>query len=182
MKRRGPPRRFFAGSGFEPPPGANLSPPPRLTPETTMNTATNLLVILVFLSGVYTVLGLLCGILEKAGEMLERTRQRRRLRRTTRRRTPRRELTAVSSGARTHRPARKVFGMGGWDAGAGCKFDVFGYFYRQEAGGPGCRLEGVAPVRRRFRGPATRGCGRAPPRPARTPGSWRACTSVSPGP
>lgn len=71
-----------------------------------MDTTTDLLLLLIFLSGLYTFLGLLCGILEKTREILARTHQRRRMRRTTRRRTPRRELTAVSSGARTHRPAR----------------------------------------------------------------------------
>ncbi len=49
-----------------------------------MNTATNLLVILIFLAGFYTFLGLICSIVEKTGELLAQPRQRRRVRRSTR--------------------------------------------------------------------------------------------------
>jgi len=61
-----------------------------------MNTAADLLVILVFLAAFYTVLGLLCGIFEKARELLARPHQRRRMRRSPRRRTPRRGLASAS--------------------------------------------------------------------------------------
>lgn len=69
-----------------------------------MNTAADLLVILVFLAAFYTVLGLLCGIFEKARDLLSRTHQRRRMRRSPRRRTPRRGLAAIADGTRTLRP------------------------------------------------------------------------------
>lgn len=69
-----------------------------------MNTAADLLVILVFLAGFYTVLGLLCGIVEKAQELLARPHQRRRMRRSPRRRTPRRGLATLGGGTRTPRP------------------------------------------------------------------------------
>jgi len=69
-----------------------------------MNTAADLLVILIFLAGFYTVLGLLCGIVEKAQEVLAKPHQRRRMRRSPRRRTPRRGLATLGSGKRTLRP------------------------------------------------------------------------------
>jgi hypothetical protein len=68
-----------------------------------MNTASNLLVILIFLSACYTLLGLLCGIAERLQEMLAMPHQRRRVRRWTRRRTPRRTLDP-RSGKRAQRP------------------------------------------------------------------------------
>lgn len=69
-----------------------------------MNTAANLLVILVFLAGFYTVLGLLCGIAEKARELTARPYQRRRMRRSTRRRTPRRVTSDLSGCLRAPKP------------------------------------------------------------------------------
>lgn len=60
-----------------------------------MNTAANLLSILIFLAALYTVLGLLCGIAEKLRELTARPYQRRRMRRTTRRRTRRRALATA---------------------------------------------------------------------------------------
>ena len=56
-----------------------------------MSTMANLLVILIFLSGLYTVLGLICAVAEKVQAMLSaRPAQRRRLRREPHRRAPRR--------------------------------------------------------------------------------------------
>lgn len=71
-----------------------------------MNTTANLLLILVFLSGLFTCLGLLCGFAEKVQEMLARPHQRRRVRKGTGRRTPRRRLASVVGGKRMSRPAR----------------------------------------------------------------------------
>jgi hypothetical protein len=75
-----------------------------------MNTAANLLSILVFLAALYTILGLLCGIAEKLRELTDRPYQRARRRRTPRRRARRRALAtagrrmraiaAVSTGVR----------------------------------------------------------------------------------
>jgi hypothetical protein len=50
-----------------------------------MNTAANLLVILIFLSGLYTLLGLLCVFVERAQDLLARPYRRRITRRGTRR-------------------------------------------------------------------------------------------------
>lgn len=72
-----------------------------------MDTTTDLLVLLIFLSGLYTLLGLLCGIAEKVQEILARPHQRRRVRKGTRRRTPRRGLATLVSGKRTPRPVRQ---------------------------------------------------------------------------
>lgn len=69
-----------------------------------MNTAADLLVILVFLAAFYTVLGLLCGIFEKARGLLARPLQRRPIRRSSRRRTPRRGLATLGGGTRALRP------------------------------------------------------------------------------
>jgi hypothetical protein len=69
-----------------------------------MNTAANLLVILIFLAAFYTVLGLLCGIVEKVRELTARPYQRRRATRPTRRRTPRRSL--ASAGGNLQRSRR----------------------------------------------------------------------------
>ena len=69
-----------------------------------MNTAANLLVILIFLAGFYTFLGLICGIVEKAGELLAKPRQRRRVRRSMRHRTPRWGVATGKVGARVPRP------------------------------------------------------------------------------
>ena len=56
-----------------------------------MSTAANLLVILIFLSGLYTLLGLLCAVAEKVEAILAaRPAKRRRLSREPHRRTPRR--------------------------------------------------------------------------------------------
>ena len=71
-----------------------------------MNTAANLLVILIFLAAFYAFLGLLCGIAEKVRELGARTHQRRRVRRSPRRRTPRRVTGTIGSGARAPRPPR----------------------------------------------------------------------------
>lgn len=73
-----------------------------------MNTTANLLVILIFLSGLYTFLGLICGVVEKVQELLARPHQRRRVRTSTRRRTPRRELASMSSDVRIQRPLRET--------------------------------------------------------------------------
>jgi len=64
-----------------------------------MNTAANLLVILIFLAAFYTFLGLLCGIAEKASGLVIRPRPRRRMRRSSRRRIPRRGMTAATDGS-----------------------------------------------------------------------------------
>lgn len=69
-----------------------------------MDTTANLLTILVFLAAFYTVLGLLCGIIEKARELFARPYQRRRARNIPRRRTPRRGLATSGGGTRTLRP------------------------------------------------------------------------------
>jgi hypothetical protein len=69
-----------------------------------MNNAADLLVILVFLAGFYTALGLLCGIVEKTQELLARPYQRRRMRRSPQRRTPRRGLATAAVGTRPLRP------------------------------------------------------------------------------
>jgi hypothetical protein len=67
-----------------------------------MSTAANLLVILIFLAGFYTLLGLLCGIVEKAGELAARPRKSRRVRRAPRRGTRGRGITTTPrSRART---------------------------------------------------------------------------------
>jgi hypothetical protein len=60
-----------------------------------MNTAANLLVILLFLSALYTFLGLVCGLVEKVQEVMARPRQRRRVRKY-----PRRSIVSVSGDAR----------------------------------------------------------------------------------
>jgi len=71
-----------------------------------MNTAANLLVILVFLAAFYTALGLLCGIVEKVRELTAKPYQRRRAPRPTRRRTPRRSLASASGTLQTSRGMR----------------------------------------------------------------------------
>jgi hypothetical protein len=73
-----------------------------------MDTTTDLLLLLIFLSGLYTCLGLLCGVAEKVQEILARPHQRRRARKASRRRTPRRGLTALPGGTRAPRPARRA--------------------------------------------------------------------------
>ena len=72
-----------------------------------MNTAADLLVILTFLSGLYTVLGMLCGIAEKARELTARPYQRRRMRKSTRRRTPRRGMASMLTRSAKPRSYRK---------------------------------------------------------------------------
>lgn len=69
-----------------------------------MNTAANLLVILLFLAAFYSLLGLLCGIVEKARELTARPQQRRPLRRETKCRTRRRGLTNTSGRVRAPKP------------------------------------------------------------------------------
>jgi hypothetical protein len=65
-----------------------------------MTTIANLLVILIFLSGLYTLLGLICAVAEKVEATLAaRRHQRRRLRREPHRRIPRRP---PGRQARTH--------------------------------------------------------------------------------
>jgi hypothetical protein len=73
-----------------------------------MNTAADLLLILVFLAAFYTVLGLLCGIAEKARELLARPHQRRRMRRSPQRRMPPRRGAAMSGGIWKQRPPRAI--------------------------------------------------------------------------
>jgi hypothetical protein len=72
-----------------------------------MNTTADLLVILVFLAGFYTILGLLCGVAEKARELTARPYQRRRMRKGTRRRTPRRGLALAVGRKRAPRSIRQ---------------------------------------------------------------------------
>ncbi len=55
-----------------------------------METMANLLVILVFFSALYTLLGALCAIAEQAEKLFSRPQVRRRIRHSKRRRTPRR--------------------------------------------------------------------------------------------
>jgi len=70
-----------------------------------MNTTADLLLLLIFLSALYTVLGLLSGLAEKARELsLRRHQQRWRLRRGARRRTPRRRAKTLRPGAWTPIP------------------------------------------------------------------------------
>lgn len=69
-----------------------------------MNTMADLLVILTFLSGLYMVLGLLCGIVEKVQDFLAKPHQRRRARKSPQRRTPRRGVETVNGCARFSRP------------------------------------------------------------------------------
>jgi hypothetical protein len=66
-----------------------------------MNTTADLLLLLIFLSALYTALGLLCGVAEKARELSARHHQRRRVRRVPLRRTPRRSTKILSPAART---------------------------------------------------------------------------------
>jgi hypothetical protein len=73
-----------------------------------MDTTADLLLLLIFLSALYTFLGLLCGIAEKVQQVLARPHQRRRLRKSTRRRTPRRGLTPGASGGWAQRPVRRT--------------------------------------------------------------------------
>jgi hypothetical protein len=65
-----------------------------------MNTTADLLLLLISLSALYTVLGLLCGVAEKARELSARHYQRRRMRRGTPRRTPRRSAKILTPAAR----------------------------------------------------------------------------------
>jgi hypothetical protein len=69
-----------------------------------MNTAANLLVILLFLSALYTFLGLVCGLVEKLQKVMARPYQRRRIRKDPRRRMPRRGILTPSGGSRAHGP------------------------------------------------------------------------------
>lgn len=70
-----------------------------------MSTTANLLVILIFLSGLYTLLGLICAFAGKVEETLARRYYRRRMRKASRR-TPRRGMETTSSRARSLRPVR----------------------------------------------------------------------------
>jgi hypothetical protein len=65
-----------------------------------MTTLANMFVILLFLSALYTVLGLLCGLLEKVQEILAKPHRRRHVHRGTRRRRPRRRTETVPAGMR----------------------------------------------------------------------------------
>jgi hypothetical protein len=75
-----------------------------------MNTAANLLVILLFLSALYTFLGLVCGLVEKLQEVMARPYQRRRVRKDPRRRTSRRALVTASGGGRARGPLETAGG------------------------------------------------------------------------
>jgi hypothetical protein len=75
-----------------------------------MNTAANLLIVLLFLSALYTFLGLVCGLVEKLQKVMARPHQRRRVRKDPRRRTPRRALVAVSGGGRPPGPLETAGG------------------------------------------------------------------------
>jgi hypothetical protein len=60
-----------------------------------MDTLANMLVILLFLSALFTVLGLLCGVMEAAQDALARPYRRRLAERGKRRRRPHRRPAAV---------------------------------------------------------------------------------------
>lgn len=60
-----------------------------------MDTTTNLLVILMYLSALYTALGVLCAVIERAQALLARPQPRRRSRKAPRRRTPKRSGDAA---------------------------------------------------------------------------------------
>ena len=75
-----------------------------------MNTVANLLVILLFLSALYTFLGLVCGLVEKVQEVMARPYQRRRVINDSRRRTPRRGIVTPSGGSRAHGPFGAIAG------------------------------------------------------------------------
>jgi hypothetical protein len=68
-----------------------------------MTTLANLLVILLFLSALYTVLGLLCGVLEIVQGTLAKPHRRRLVERGARRKRPRRRVDAGSAGMRPQR-------------------------------------------------------------------------------
>jgi len=72
-----------------------------------MSTIANLLVILIFLSGLYTLLGLISAVVERVEAMLSaRPAQRRRLRREPHRRTPRRRPARQAKAATALAAAR----------------------------------------------------------------------------
>jgi len=68
-----------------------------------MSALASLILILFFLSGLYTLLGLVCTLAEKAQEVLTRPHYRRRARKAARRR-PRRGLDAAARSPRALRP------------------------------------------------------------------------------
>ena len=77
-----------------------------------MTTAANVILILLFLSGFFTVLGLACGAVELVQAKLGKPYQRRRTRKSLRRRAPRRALIKVRGGSGYDR-----CGKVGWDRG-----------------------------------------------------------------
>jgi hypothetical protein len=68
-----------------------------------MTTAANLLVILLFLSALYTLLGLLCGAVEKIQALSTHARRSREAPKRTPRRTPRRKSATRHGLERGHR-------------------------------------------------------------------------------